>query len=318
MGFRKSLRTALGSSSAPGSSPARGQSSAADLQPEQSSGGQEPQQATRSPPTSTGRGSRLFGRLAWRPPSPSPSQSPSVSQSPSASQSPGIQRRNSTAGEPTAELKKSQLLGVPTRIPTRPRSAGNLHIQTSGRSTHHPAPLASGGKVLSVSAHDPASPSPSGIQCSPSTAVIVPKPEPNANKNPAPSAYAPPSNPNVVTNSSSHSSDTWEKALEIAKNKLTENGLPQLDCTNLTSHSAEENIGAIVEGLNNLQKVSRENQWSYTWHGKKVVVMDSLGKILTIVRGYSVVVGAAAQSNQVSALVWAGVQGIMRVRIFVY
>ena len=138
---------------------------------------------------------------------------------------------------------------------------------------------------------------------------------PTANNAPCPSTSAPPLGPNP----SPHSSQVWEKALEIADKKLRENGLPQLDRTSLPSQSAEENIGAVVKGLNTLQEVCRENQWSYTWHGKKIIVMDRLGKILTIVGGYSVVVGTAVQTDHVGALVWAGVHGIMRVCIsFLY
>ena len=57
-------------------------------------------------------------------------------------------------------------------------------------------------------------------------------------------------------------------------------------------------------------------RWSYTWRGKKVIVVERLGKILKSVEKYSKVVDIAVQSNpQVTALVWAAVWAIMRVCI---
>ena len=111
-------------------------------------------------------------------------------------------------------------------------------------------------------------------------------------------------------------SSVWAKALEIAKRKLSDNNLPPLDLTNLTSQSAEENIGAVIRALNAAQEDDRKKRWSYTWRGKEVIVVERLGKILKSVEKYSKVVDTAIQSNpQVSALVWAGVWAIMRVRI---
>ena len=120
---------------------------------------------------------------------------------------------------------------------------------------------------------------------------------------------------------SSHSSAIWLKALEIAKQKLNENNLPPLDLTtlnlNLTAQSAEENIHTVIKGLNSLQEDDKKKRWSYTWRGKKVIVIERLGKILKCLEKYTKVVDTAIQANpQVSALVWAGIWAIIRVRIF--
>ena len=108
----------------------------------------------------------------------------------------------------------------------------------------------------------------------------------------------------------------WTKALDIAQNKLSENKLPQLDPTKLTSESAGENIDAVVKSLNVLQQDKQKNRWRYTWRGEEVVIAERLGKILRSIEKYSTVVGAAAQCGPpVSAIVWAGIQGIMKVSI---
>ena len=114
---------------------------------------------------------------------------------------------------------------------------------------------------------------------------------------------------------SSHSSVVWAKTLEITKEKLSSNNLQPIDLSNLTPHSAEENIEAVVRALNTLQENYKKRRWSYTWRGKKIIVVENLGKILKSVEKYSKIVDMAVQSNpQVSALVWAGVWAIMRVR----
>ena len=121
--------------------------------------------------------------------------------------------------------------------------------------------------------------------------------------------------PDIIEHSP-HSAVVWAKVLEITKKKLSDNNLPPLNLTNLTSQSVEENIEAVVEALNTLQEDDKRKRWSYTWRGKKVTFVEHLGKTLKIVEKYSKVVDTAIQSSpQVSALVWAGVWAIMRVRI---
>ena len=105
--------------------------------------------------------------------------------------------------------------------------------------------------------------------------------------------------------------------MKIAGEKLANNKLPPLDLTTLNSQLAEENIGSVIEMLNTLQGDEKKKRWSYTWHGKEVIVVESLGKIIKSMEKYSKIVDTAIQTNpQVSALVWAGIWGIMRVRIY--
>ena len=59
--------------------------------------------------------------------------------------------------------------------------------------------------------------------------------------------------PSACSTVTEPSSQVWAKALEIAKKKLSDNNLPSLDLTNLTSQSAEENIDAVVTALNAAQ-----------------------------------------------------------------
>ena len=121
----------------------------------------------------------------------------------------------------------------------------------------------------------------------------------------------------TVIEAPTHCSVVWAKALEIAIKKLNDNNLPPLDLTNLTSQSAEENIETVVKALNILQEDDNKKRWSYTWHGKEVIVVERLGHILKGIEKYSKTVDIAMQCNpQVSALVWAGVWAILRVRFY--
>ena len=113
-----------------------------------------------------------------------------------------------------------------------------------------------------------------------------------------------------------HSSVVWNQTLQIVQQKLSDNNLPPLDTTNLTSESARENIGAVIKSLNALQEDKQKKQWSYTCHGKKVMIAERLGEILRSIEPYTKVVDTVIQCDpQVSALVWGGIQAIIRVRI---
>ena len=90
--------------------------------------------------------------------------------------------------------------------------------------------------------------------------------------------------------SSAHSSMVWTKALQIVKQKLSDNNLPPLDLTNLTSQSVEENMKAVVKALNASQQDDKKNQWRYTWNGEEVIIVERLGKILRSIGKYSKVV----------------------------
>ena len=123
-----------------------------------------------------------------------------------------------------------------------------------------------------------------------------------------------PSQPTTGPNIIEPSSVVWTKALDIAKKKLSDNNLPPLDLTNLTSQSAEENMKDVVNALIMSQEDDMKKKWNYTWRGKKIIVVERLGKILKNVEKYTKVVDIAIQSNpQVSALVWAGIWAILRV-----
>lgn len=138
-----------------------------------------------------------------------------------------------------------------------------------------------------------------------------PPPPPPLSPSPSPSLSHPVDN---TTEPSAHTSELWAKVLEIANKKLRENNLPLLNLTSLTPQLAEGNIQAVVKGLNTLQQDDNKKRWSYTWRGKKVIVVERLGKILKCVERYSKVVDTAIQSNpQVCALVWAGIWAILRV-----
>ena len=113
-----------------------------------------------------------------------------------------------------------------------------------------------------------------------------------------------------------HPSTVWGKTLEIAQKKLSEKNLPLLDLTNLSSQSAEENIVAVIKALNTIQEDDKKKRWSYTWHGKEVVIVERLGIILKTAEKYSKVVDTTIQSNpEVAALVWGAVRAIMQVCI---
>ena len=108
----------------------------------------------------------------------------------------------------------------------------------------------------------------------------------------------------------------WDTALEIARKKLSDNSLPELDLKNLTSQSAIVNIEAVVDKLSVLQEDVKKKRWSFNWHGKEVIIVEQLGKILRSVDKYSKVVDTVIQVDpQVSAIVWAGIRAIMQVRI---
>ena len=70
----------------------------------------------------------------------------------------------------------------------------------------------------------------------------------------------------------------------------------------------------VVNALIMSQEDDMKKKWNYTWRGKKIIVVERLGKILKNVEKYTKVVDIAIQSNpQVSALVWAGIWAILRV-----
>ena len=304
---------------------------------EQQSGEQQSQQA--APATSRSGSRSLLTRLKRRFPS----------------RSRGEHHNNTTAQRIAASASQSLVVsaGLPVRPHSSYSEAST--IQMHGPSPCDLSPLTAGGittagdNVTGVSLGDDSSPSddihppPSASISAPIIQVSYSQSEPIASENPAsPSTCAPhtPASSCQVQASAkidiqpavqpqakpipgldvieplSHSSIVWAKALQVAKKKLEDSNLPQLDLTNLTSQSAEENIQAVIKALNTLLEGDKRKRWSYTWRGKEVIIVERLGRILRIVEKYSKAVDMAIQSNpQVSALVWAGVCAIMRVCI---
>ncbi|KAF8428005.1 hypothetical protein BGX38DRAFT_435818 [Terfezia claveryi] len=265
---------------------------------EQSSGKQKSQGAAFLEPIG-----RLWGTLRGRSPSPS-------------------RKRDSNTPDQLVVTSSSQSLAA--SVLARPHSSysDSSALQTQRPLLHNlsggsPAPGAQGSSTISVSAPI--------VQISHSQSESI------TSENPAPSstygsniqtsscqaqasaeiivqAAAPPQTKSAL--------QVWAKALEFAEKKLADNNLPPLNLTNLTSQSAEENIEAVIEALNTVQKDHKKKRWSYTWRGKEVIVVERLGKILKEVEKYSKVVDIAIQAKpEVGALVWAGVRGIMQVAL---
>ena len=215
----------------------------------------------------------------------------------------------------------------------------SLGIERCNRTgADQPIKTPSGGNVTAVSSAGHGSPLPS----MPITQILNPQSEPIASGNSAsPSTWAthiptitcqgedlaktgaagqPLTKSTMgldIIEPSSHSSALWAKALDIANQKLSENNLPPVDITNhkFPALSAEESINAVIKGLNTLQQDDKKKRWTYTWHGKEVIVMERVAKILKSVEKFSKIGDTLVQVNpQVGAFVWAGVWSIMRVR----
>lgn len=185
--------------------------------------------------------------------------------------------------------------------------------------------LTVGGNVVAVPPVNHGSLSSSSVQGVPSASPSHSQSEPTTSENTAPlSTCAPTPTINVQallntdeTKSTPGLSVVWAQALKIAEKKLSDNK-PPLDLKNLASQSAGENIRAVIEALETLQSDEKKNRWSYTWHGKKVIIVEHWGKILKAAEPYTKVVGTAIQANpQVTALVWAGVLALMQVCIHI-
>ena len=184
-------------------------------------------------------------------------------------------------------------------VPPRPHSSD---AETSARQAHGPSlrdlsPLAAGGKatargnvttVPSGEHGSPSSPSANPPIIPPTIRVSYSVSEPIRTEKPAPPSTSAAQTPTSIcqvqapvkvgvhvgepqtstpVQPDSDSSVAWTKALEFAKQKLSDNNLPPLNLTNLTSRSVEENIQAVITALNTLQEGDRRKRkrWSYTW-----------------------------------------------------
>ena len=122
--------------------------------------------------------------------------------------------------------------------------------------------------------------------------------------------------PQTKTTQSLDIDTVWAEALKIATEKLGDSNLP-FYLTNLSSPSPVGNIRAVIEALDTLQQAEKDKRLHYTWNGKKVVIIERLGKFLKIAEPYSKIVDISIQSNPgVAAPVWAGIWTIMRVCIY--
>lgn len=205
---------------------------------------------------------------------------------PSSPPTAGVKRPNNTTGQPIATAV-SPLLAVPVSEPTGLHSS-HVGLQIS--------PLTVGGTVTAMCSGDHDS-----LSSSDTHGALRPQMQLT-------------SGPDVIE-PSLHSSVVWAKAIEIAGKKLGERGLPPLDLTNLPS--AEENIQAVVEGLNTLWEDNKKKQWSYTWRGRRFITVEQWGEILKSMEKYTKAVDTATQALlKVGALVWASVLAIMQVRIY--
>ena len=204
-------------------------------------------------------------------------------------------------------------------LPSRPPSP-SPGVEPEVTSDHH--------LVTSISSSSHRSPSCPDVQrCAPITQVSPLPSEPTASENPEPPPTCTPNIPIPTDQIQSpaetdthaappHSSVVWDQALEIAKGKLSEKNLPSDDLTSLTSQCAEENIQTIFKSLNTLQEDKHKRRWSFTRHGKEIVIVKHLGDILRSVEKYSKILDTAIPSNsKVGALVWASIKGIMLVAL---
>ena len=100
----------------------------------------------------------------------------------------------------------------------------------------------------------------------------------------------------------------WAQALQLANEKLGDINLPSLSRTLL--HNCLGGIlrlSPVIEALDTLQTAEKDKRWHWTWSGKRVIIVESLGKFLNNAEPYSGIVNTSIQRNlEVAALVWAG------------
>ena len=102
----------------------------------------------------------------------------------------------------------------------------------------------------------------------------------------------------------------WQKSLEIAQNRLSKENLPPLE---LHAHSSQSANEIAQETMRDLQQVIDTNQNGHGTVARKVQV---------VFNKYIGIVDVATQhSPEITALVWAGIRGILQVcfqRIIVF
>lgn len=288
--------------------------------PQQSSEETNPQQLAQAPHT-TSRTRRLLEKFKQGPSPPSPF--------------PGVEQCSSAANQFIVTAVPQSLAAPAIRTP---KSYSEVSVQPiHGSTTCDPPQVTASGNVTGSGV----TAVPSGTDSPPSSSSLqgpsfVSASIPIASKTPASPSVCAPSTPTSTLQAQSpattdvhaeiagllgtkstpvpdHSAVLWAQALEIAKNKLSNNNLPLLDLTKLTSQSAEENIAALHTTLKTLQEDEKKKRWSYSWRGKEVIIVERLGEILRSREEYLKIVDNVTQSNQLSALVWAGIRAMMQV-----
>jgi hypothetical protein len=101
----------------------------------------------------------------------------------------------------------------------------------------------------------------------------------------------------------------WKHAQEIAKQKLPEDEWAHL------SPSPEDTVAAALNAAEEAHKRAKEKRWSYIDKtGKKIFVVERVGRVLKIFEKYAVVVDTAIQHNpDITALVWGATRFILQV-----
>ena len=149
----------------------------------------------------------------------------------------------------------------------------------------------------------------------PTIQILPPQPETSVCEDPAPS-QAQGALPQTETAQSLDINIIWAEAMKIAEKKLGGNKDLPLYLKDLSSQLPGGNIRAVIEALDTLQKAEKDKRLHYTWNGKKVVIVEQLGKFLRIAEPYLKAVDTGIQHDPVvAAPVWAGIWTIMRVGI---
>jgi hypothetical protein len=103
----------------------------------------------------------------------------------------------------------------------------------------------------------------------------------------------------------------WEKALKIARAKLTEREREQLEIGGLPN----ESVTTALHAANDARRESNDRRWKYVKRdGEEVILIDRFDKILMAIDRYSKTVDIAIQHNpEITSLVWASARLLLQV-----
>ena len=110
----------------------------------------------------------------------------------------------------------------------------------------------------------------------------------------------------------------WERTLKIVQTMLREHGLPPLNENTFKSTSSVENIQSVIETLRleTGQKDDQKDNQNDEQNDDQKERRERLKRVLQRVDKYTKIVDTAVQhSPEVTALVWAGIRGILQVRM---